>query len=217
MRWPQAVGLVLLLALAPVAGAAEAPDVVEVPAEALDAPEAPDPPAEPPEGGAAVGGAEEATSDAQFFGELAYKDVATAADAARAMVLLASEGETDRPDFDAARAWLAERDVSTAWLAEATATDPIAKGRLAALVCRALGVKGGLGMRLLGPTPRLALRECVYLELMEQGATGTHVRGGELSGVIDRAHRLRLETTGREVPELEGDPSGAAPPEEDEP
>lgn len=160
---------------------------------------------------------EAAGSDAQFFSELGYKDVATVADAARALAIFVSQGAESGADFAAAREYLRGQGVSDGWLDGAQADNPLQKGHLASLVCRALGIKGGLWMCLFGPQPRLALRECVYLELMVRGAEYQHVTGGELVGVIDRADRFRLEREGKEIPKLEGRPSGAAAEAEEQP
>jgi hypothetical protein len=66
------------------------------------------------------------------------------------------------------------------------------------MVCRALGVKGGLTMRIFGPSERYCLRECQYLELMASGGcTYQDCRGGELVSVIDRADRYKLEKEGK--------------------
>jgi hypothetical protein len=152
-----------------------------------------------------------ASTDAQFFGELGYKDVASAADAARAVAILASEGAQNSPDFEANKAYLMQRGIlPDGWLNKAAADASIDKGHLASLICRALGIKGGLWMRLFGPQPRLALRECAYLGLMMTGCDYRHVSGGELVGVIDRADRLRAAQAGKPAPKLEGEPSGAA-------
>jgi hypothetical protein len=141
---------------------------------------------------AALPAAPAASSDAQFFGELAYKDVATAADTARALAILVSAGKETGADFAAAKAYLSKQGVMPdGWLDKAAADTPTDKGHLASLICRALKIQGGLGMRLFGPVPRLALRECAYLELMAMGAEYRHVTGGELAGVIDRADRWR--------------------------
>jgi len=152
----------------------------------------------------------EVTSDAQFFCELGYKDAATAADTARALTILMSEGKENGADFGASKAYLTKRGIlPDGWLEKVEATTPITKGRLAVLVCKTLGLKGGIWMRLFGPLPRLALNECAYLEVMPPGCDYGHVRGGELVGVIDRTDRLRSIGTDSEVPELEGQPSGA--------
>jgi hypothetical protein len=166
------------------------------------------PPAPPaaPEKAPAWAGADD--SDARFFGELGYKDCATAADAARALVILVSEGKQRPGDFEACKAYLAQRGVlPEGWLDKAKADEPVEKSNLARLVCRAMGVKGGLWMRLLGPLPRLALRECIYHELMPGGADYAYVSGGELVGVIDRCDRWRAKETGRALPKLQTPPA----------
>jgi len=149
-------------------------------------------------------------SDAQFFAELGYKDVANAHDAARALAILTSEGKECGGDFGKCKAYLQSRGVlPDGWLDKAKADEPVEKSNLARLVCRAMGIKGGLWMRLLGPLPRLALRECTYHELMAGGADYAYVSGGELVGVIDRCDRWRAKETGRELPKLESKPVAA--------
>ncbi|MFO8013038.1 MAG: hypothetical protein R6X20_06995 [Phycisphaerae bacterium] len=149
-------------------------------------------------------------TDAQFFAELGYKPVATASDTARALVILVSEGKELGGDYDACRAYLRERGIlPDGWLQDAGPDEPTTKGHLARLICKALGLEGGLWMRLFGPLPRIALNECAYLDLMTRGAVYRHVMGGELVGVIDRADRFRAMGSPAEVPKLEGEPSGA--------
>jgi hypothetical protein len=194
--------------------AAPAPEAAPEPAasapEAAPEPAAPAPEAAPPAAPVAAPAAPPAAgSDAQFFSELGYKDTATAADAARAMTILVSEGRQGGGDFIADKQYLRDEGITSGWLEAATADKPLDKGHLAALVCRALKIKGGLWMRLFGPLPRCALRECIYLDLMVGGAEYEHVTGGELVGVIDRADRFRLKQAGHATPELQGQPGGA--------
>ena len=140
----------------------------------------------------AAAAAAPAGNDAQFFAELGFKDVATAADTARALTLLASEGKEAAADFETCRTYLRSRGIlPDGWLDKAKADDPTDRGHLATLICRTLGIQGGLWMRLLGPQPHLALRECAYLELMITGCDYSNVAGGELVGVIDRCDRFR--------------------------
>jgi hypothetical protein len=151
-----------------------------------------------------------AGSDAQFFAELGYKDVADARDTARALMVLLSEDPAAGTDFEAARKFLREKGVlPDGWLDKAKPEDPIDKGHLASLICRALGIKGGLAMHLFGPVPRYALSECLYLQFMARGADYVHVTGGELVGVIDRADRFRQKQAGQKAPVPEKKPRGA--------
>ena len=146
-------------------------------------------------------------NDAQFFAELGYKDYASAADTARALTILVSEGKETGGDFETCRTYLKGHGVlPDGWLDKAKSDEPVDKSRLAVLLCRALHVKGGLWMRLLGPLPRLAQHECVYHELMADGAEYAHVTGGELVGAIDRADRYLAKETDRKLPELEAAP-----------
>ena len=210
-------GFAFCLALAIAAGlalvgstlAADAPAKAAVGAAAKAAPPAPAAPAAKPAAAKApaIAGGESA-SDAQFFAELGYKDVASAHDVARALVILASEGREGAADFDKCRQYLKGRGIlPDGWLDTAKPVETVDKSSLASLVCRTLGIKGGLWMRLLGPQPRLALHECVYHELMMSGADYAHVSGGELVGIIDRCDRWRAKQSGRELPGLSTQPA----------
>ena len=204
-----AIGLLVAWPALAAAPAPAAPEAAEAPAAQpppAAAPEAEAPAAEMPAEGKAADGA---GSDAQFFSELGYKDTASASDAARAMAIFVSEGQWSGGDFIADKKYLRDKGITIGWLEGAAATDPVSKGRLAGLICRALGIKGGMWMRLFGPVPRYALRECVYLDLMKGGAEYQHVTGGELVGVIDRADWFRLKKAGGKPAELQGRPSGA--------
>jgi hypothetical protein len=124
------------------------------------------------------------------------------------LVILVSEGKQRTGDFEACKTHLTRQGVlPEGWLDKAKADEPVEKSNLARLVCRAMGIKGGLWMRLLGPLPRLALRECIYHELMAGGADYAYVSGGELVGVIDRCDRWRAKETGRALPKLPTPPA----------
>jgi hypothetical protein len=202
------------LALAGLALAADTPAkaAAEAASKAADKPAAPAAPAVDPKAKAApkastVAGGESA-SDAQFFAELGYKDVANAHDAARALAILTSEGKECGGDFEKCKAYLQSRGVlPDGWLDKVAPDEPVDKSYLAVLICRSLNIKGGLWMHLFGPQPRLALKECVYHELMVQGAEYAHVSGGELVGVIDRCDRWRARESGRELPKLSTPPA----------
>ena len=105
-------------------------------------------------------------------------------------VALLSRGQFDLRDAAAARDYLVGSKIArSGWPTAADA--PLTKGRLAYMVCQALGIKGGVTMRLFGPSQRYCLAECQYLELMTGGADYEHVTGGELVSVIDRADQYR--------------------------
>jgi len=72
------------------------------------------------------------------------------------------------------------------------AGEPVTKGTLAYLVCRALDVKGGLLLRLL-PSKRYAYREAVYQELVTRGSEHEPLTGPEAVGIMGRAARMGQE------------------------
>ncbi|MBN2581842.1 MAG: hypothetical protein JXL80_02160 [Planctomycetes bacterium] len=146
-------------------------------------------------------------TDAEFFMTLSYKQVAMMDDACKAVALLV-RGQFDMKDAAACRDFLVERKIArSSWPTAADA--PLTKGRLAYMVCQALGIKGGVTMRLFGPSQRYCLAECEYLELITGGADYEHVTGGELVSVIDRADQYR-QAKGQAA-EPQAAPEAAAP------
>jgi hypothetical protein len=63
----------------------------------------------------------------------------------------------------------------------------LTKGTLGFLLCKTLGIKGGVTMRLTGTSRRYALRECVFLGIMTAGSTDEYVSGRELIDTMQRA------------------------------
>lgn len=129
-----------------------------------------------------------ATNDADFFMNLAYKDVATLADAYRAVAMLHAGDEDGLMAPGEARDYLVERGVVPAsW--SPTGGAALTKGELAYMICQALGIKGGVTMRIFGPSKRYCLYEASYQQLMAGGSDYQYVTGGELVSTIDRADR----------------------------
>jgi hypothetical protein len=63
----------------------------------------------------------------------------------------------------------------------------VKRGTVAVAIARALEIKGGLSMRLFGPTPRYAVRELQYMNLFPQSSPQQTFSGQELLGIIGRA------------------------------
>jgi hypothetical protein len=60
-------------------------------------------------------------------------------------------------------------------------------GTLAHILAQMLEVDGGLTMRLVGPNPRYALRELVYLGVMTPGTSQQGIAGIDFVGLLARA------------------------------
>ena len=75
----------------------------------------------------------------------------------------------------------------------------VERGTLAVALLKALDIEGGLMLRLLGPTPRYAVRELVYLGLYPQSSPRQTFSGTEFLGIIGKAedHQRRERASAR--------------------
>lgn len=117
------------------------------------------------------------------------KDKATYGDALRLVLGLAKDAPSEG-DFAAVRQEALDRTlVESGW--EIAESAPVDKGTVAYMLCRALGIKGGVTMRLFGISRRYAFRECVYLKLIAGGTPGERVTGRELIDILAAAEDYR--------------------------
>jgi len=66
------------------------------------------------------------------------------------------------------------------------ATEAVTRGTLAVILAGALEIRGGLMMRLLGPTERYALRELIHLGLFPESSPNQAVSGTAYMALIGR-------------------------------
>lgn len=127
--------------------------------------------------------------NAGFFRELREKRAATMLDGYRVALALAGQDYAD-VSFEEAQAKLIEAKVIPGrW--KKGPEESIARGQLAYMVVKILGIKGGLTMRAFGVSERYALKECKFEGLMAGGMTSRHVTGRELVAVLARADEYR--------------------------
>ena len=143
-------------------------------------------PAPPPAAAPPAGGAKAATGGRTgFFRKLHQSPQATFADTCRAMSLLFFD-EDKGGDFESTRRVLIENGVvATKWTYGAES--PVTKGMISYMVCRALGIKGGVLMWTLGTSQRYGLRECTWNGIVLDGNVDQYITGGELLAVLSRA------------------------------
>jgi hypothetical protein len=60
------------------------------------------------------------------------------------------------------------------------------RGTLAVAILKALNIKGGLALRLLGPTPRYAVRELVFMDLYPPSSPNQTFSGAEFLGIVGK-------------------------------
>ena len=87
------------------------------------------------------------------------------------------------------------------------------RGTLAVAIVRALDIKGGLTMRIIGPTPRYAVRELVFMELYPPSSPGQTFSGVEYLGIIGKLEdHQRAQAADRRGPDRDaGLPVGPEP------
>lgn len=128
---------------------------------------------------------QDSASDMDFWHSLAER-LAVSNDEALHAVIMLQEGEdptsgyVSRVTFAKKQKWLPD-----SW--QEPAEQAAQRGMIAVAVCRACKVEGGVMMRALGPTPRYALRELVYLGIMADSTETQTVPGIEFLGIISKA------------------------------
>ena len=126
--------------------------------------------------------AKPAHADTAFLRVLLEKKVASFADACRVMVILHTKNR-ETATFEQDVAHLRQAGIlPTKW--EVAADRPVDRGQLSCMLCKALGIKGGLTMRVLGPTQRYAFQECVFLKLLPDGPQHEYLTGADLIAVV---------------------------------
>ena len=125
----------------------------------------------------------------EFWHALPQRRVASNDEAFHALLLFIDGADPAR-DYDARVAAMRERKMLPPAF-NGTAGQAVKRGTLAVALARALEVKGGLTMRLFGPTPRYAVRELQYVGLFPQSSPQQTFSGPELLGIIARAEDLQ--------------------------
>ena len=106
------------------------------------------------------------------------KDRCSFADVCR-IVLSLSKGEHVDAAYADVRKDLVTREILVdGW--ETAESDPATKGMLSYMLCKSLGIRGGLTTTVFGMSRRYAFRECVYLGLLSGRSDMEYVTGREL-------------------------------------
>ena len=122
-----------------------------------------------------------------FLNELYSKKAATFSDALKVATILLRMYDPER-DFIFDLAVMREKGIISRAISETAAADALLdKGTAAYMFCQALGVRGGIWMRLFGQNKRYCLRELVFEGIMQ--ASGVHelTSGAELVDMFTRA------------------------------
>ncbi len=139
---------------------------------------------------------EEPKTTTDYFRELNAREVASVGDALRAIYLLHTGKDQPGQGSEARGEALALAGiVPRTWIVDPRAG--LTKGQLAHMVCRALGIQGGVMNWATRQSRRYAFRECVYRKLMAGESHEQYVSGGELLSVLRRCHEQKKLEEGR--------------------
>ena len=123
---------------------------------------------------------QEALTTRDFLEGLSSKEYADHRDAAKVLTILLGK-EDELTDFGLQRDFFVSSNLLSArkagyFVAEA----PVRRGLFAQMLMKALGIKGGLTLRVLGAYERYCLSELVYEDIMIPGSTREWMSGREL-------------------------------------
>jgi len=122
----------------------------------------------------------------EYITALAEKPVASMADAIMLLTLFAGESPWGR-GLDELTARLVEKEIfHGGWRVDKT--DPLTFGRVSYMICQACEIRGGIWMRLFGPSERYCFKEALYLEIIPAGSTHRYVTGEQLLDILSAAH-----------------------------
>ena len=120
----------------------------------------------------------------EFWHQLTSQPVTSNDEAFHGLILF-MEGEDPTADYQGRMELLHSRQMLPRGF-DRPADEAVLRGTLAVAIARLLEIKGGLVMRLLGPSPRYATRELQYLNLLPPSSPQQTFSGTEFVGVIGR-------------------------------
>ena len=128
-------------------------------------------------------------SDAQFLFDLSKKKYCSTDDAYRGMLFLIDGKDTSK-DFEERTARLAMRGVvKKNW--RHSYNEVVTKGKVAYMLVRALGMRGGVMYNVTNASPRYSLRELVFMGIIVDGTEQSKLSGAEYVGILGRAEDRR--------------------------
>jgi hypothetical protein len=123
----------------------------------------------------------EGRADIDYFNTLIAQRVATYADAAYVMSILLGKAD-ELTSFQERKQYLTEYGFLPKRRKDSFTEDyPLSRGLIAYMLFKALDLKGGLTVRILGPGERYTLQELVFEGIMLSGSTKELISGKELA------------------------------------
>ncbi|MFC1666332.1 hypothetical protein ACFL0P_00480 [Candidatus Omnitrophota bacterium] len=125
--------------------------------------------------------------DMDYFRGLLERRVTFLKDICRVLVILMGE-EARLKDFDSQLAFLKEKKIIPKEIgSRLKPEEPLRKGVASIMFCRALGLKGGISLRIFKSSSRYALKELMFEGMMISGRTDDLLNGKELVFTLTKA------------------------------
>lgn len=133
------------------------------------------------------------TAELDFWHGLADEPITTHNDAFHAFIIFANQHDPN-PTYEERVAWLKEKGhLDAGFFGEAD--EALDYGTLARALVSILNIEGGLTMQILGPHPRYALRELIFIEMIPPHSMQQAVPGIDFLGIIAKAERYREDAS----------------------
>jgi hypothetical protein len=129
-------------------------------------------------------GGAEPDAQLEFWHQLAEKPVTCNDDAFHGLLLYV-DGKDDSADYAGRVNSLKSRSMLPADFNQ-PGNQAVTRGNLAVAITRALQIKGGVMLSLLGTSPRYATRELIYQELYPPSSPNQTFSGSEFLGIMGR-------------------------------
>jgi hypothetical protein len=149
-------------------------------------------------------GGNDANEQLEFWHRLADRPV-TSNDEAFHGLLMFLDGDDPAEDYAGRVNALKSRGMLPAGFDE-PAGRAVERGTLAVAILKALDIRGGLALRLLGPTPRYAVRELVFMELYPPSSPNQTFSGAEFLGIIGKVEDYQRQQRAARRPGPQGPP-----------
>jgi len=124
-----------------------------------------------------------------FLHTLAVRPITSNDEAFHGLVLF-MDGNDPASDYPARVASLRARNMLPVGFAE-SADHAVERGTVAVALVRGLSIKGGLTMRVLGPTPRYAVRELQFLDIYPPSSPNQTFKGSEFLSILSKAEEFQ--------------------------
>lgn len=134
----------------------------------------------------------------EFWHQLAEQPITSYDDAFHALLIF-TDGQDPSADYAGRVATMKERGLLAASFS-APANQAVDRGTLSVALARALKIRGGLVMRVFGPSPRYATKELEYIAIYPPSSPNQTFSGSEFLAVMSRAEDYQQALGAGEAP-----------------